>query len=105
MVNAALVALVNGIEEATSVYAPPALSIDSPEKVATPFTGFTVVVPESVPPSGFAPSTTVTAPVALATVLPEASWIATVGAITAPAAVLIGCTVKVSFAAVPTEGG
>jgi hypothetical protein len=73
MVNAALVALVKAIEEATSVYPMPALLIDRPEKFATPFTGFTVVVPESVPPPGFAPSATVTAPVALVTVLPEAS--------------------------------
>jgi hypothetical protein len=105
MVNAALVALVKGMEEATRVYPPPALLIDRPEKVATPFIGFTVVVPESVPPPGFAPSTTVTAPVALVTVFPEASWIATAGAIPAPAVALLGCTVKESFVAAPVEGG
>src|SRR5256885_10136829 len=79
--------------------------MDRPEKLATPFTGFTVVVPDSVPPPGLAPSATVTAPEAFVTVLPEASWIATAGAIPAPAVALLGCAVKDSLVAGPTEGG
>ena len=99
MLNAALVALIRGTEDATSVYPLPPLLIDRPGKLATPFTGFTVVVPDSVPPPGFAPIATVTALVALVTVLPEASWTATAGAIASPAIALPGCTVKRSLAA------
>jgi hypothetical protein len=103
--KAALVAPVRGVEEATSVYPLPALLMDRPEKVATPFTGLTVVMPESVPALGFAPSVTVTPPVAFVTVLPEASWMVTAGAISAPADVLLGCTVKTSLLAAGGGGG
>jgi hypothetical protein len=104
MLNAALVVLFSVPDEATTVYPLPALLIDRLGKLATPFAGFTVVTPASVPPPGFAPMATVTALVALGTVLPEASWIATTtaGVIAAPTVASLGCTVKKSFAA---EGG
>jgi hypothetical protein len=73
MVNAALVVLVSVPDAAANVYPVPALSIVRPLKLATPFTAFTVAVPESVPPLGFTAIATVTAFVALGTVLPEAS--------------------------------
>src|SRR6266516_515929 len=71
------------------------------EKVATPFTAATVAVPNSEAPLGLVPSATVTLVVALVTVFPDASWIATwsAGAIGVPAAALPGCTVKASFVA------
>jgi len=72
-VNVALVALVSAPDDATRVYPVPALSIARPPKLATPFTAFTVVVPDRVPPAGFVPRVTVTALVELVTVLPEAS--------------------------------
>src|SRR3989442_757888 len=73
------------------------------EKVATPLTAATVVVPERVPLAGLVPIATVMLVVAVITVLPWASWTATctAGVIAAPAAVLLGCTVKTSFAAAP----
>src|SRR2546426_514918 len=73
------------------------------EKVATPLTAATVVVPARVPLAGLVPIATVMLVVAVVTVLPWASWTATctVGVIAAPAAVLLGCTVKTSFAAAP----
>jgi len=77
MVNVALVAVVSEPEEATSVYPLPALSIDRPGKLATPFTVLTVFVPESVPPLGFVAIATVTPYVGLGTALPKASSIAT----------------------------
>src|SRR5712691_447134 len=72
-------------------------------KVATPLTAATVVVPERVPLAGLVPIATVMLVVAVVTVLPWASWTATrtAGAFTAPAAALLGCTVKASFAAAP----
>ena len=71
------------------------------EKVATPFTVATVTVPNSEAPLGLVPSATVTLVVAVVTVLPDASWIATwtAGAIAAPAAAVPGCTVNASFVA------
>src|SRR5947209_5913581 len=74
------------------------------EKVATPLTAATVVVPERVPLAGLVPIATVMLVVAVVTVLPWASWTATwtAGVIAAPAAALLGCTVKASFAAGPT---
>src|SRR5205809_860195 len=74
------------------------------EKVATPLTAATVVVPERVPLAGLVPIATVMLVVAVVTVLPWASWTATctAGVIAAPAAALLGCTVKASFAAAPT---
>src|SRR2546425_17686 len=73
-------------------------------KVATPLTAATVVVPERVPLAGLVPIATVMLVVAVVTVLPWASWTATctAGVIAAPAAVLLGCTVKTSLAAAPT---
>src|SRR5438128_12129500 len=77
------------------------------EKVATPLTAATVVVPERVPLAGLVPIATVMLVVAVVTVLPWASWTATctAGVIAAPAAALLGCTVKTSFAAGPTLVG
>src|SRR5947209_8991466 len=74
------------------------------EKVATPLTAATVVVPERVPLAGLVPIATVMLVVAVVTVLPWASWTATctAGVIAAPAAALLGCTVKASFATGPT---
>src|SRR2546426_482997 len=73
-------------------------------KVATPLTAATVVVPARVPLAGLVPIATVMLVVAVVTVLPWASWTATctAGVIAAPAAVLLGCTVKTPFAAAPT---
>src|SRR5216117_2185874 len=66
------------------------------ENVATPFTGVAVVVPERVPPPGFAPSAMVIVLLKVATVFPASSWAATctAGEIVLPAVVLLGCTVK-----------
>src|SRR3989442_1288762 len=73
------------------------------EKVATPLTAATVVVPARVPLAGLVPIATVMLVVAVVTVLPWASWTATCtgGAIAAPAAAVLGCTGKTSFAAGP----
>src|SRR5438034_9777864 len=73
-------------------------------KVATPLTAATVVVPARVPLAGLVPIATVMLVVAVVTVLPWASWTATctAGVIAAPAAAVLGCTVKTSFAAAPT---
>src|SRR5256885_1587191 len=69
------------------------------EKVATPLTAATVVVPERVPLAGLVPIATVMLVVAVVTVLPWASWTATCtpGVIAAPAAALLGCTVGTAF--------
>src|SRR3989440_9108557 len=74
------------------------------EKVATPLTAATVVVPERVPLAGLVPMATVMLVVAVVTVLPWASWTVTctAGVIAAPAAALLGCAVKAPFAAGPT---
>src|SRR3989442_1847744 len=74
------------------------------EKVATPLTAATVVVPARIPLAGLVPIATVMLVVAVVTVLPWASWTATwtAGVIAAPAAALLGCTVNTSFAAGPT---
>src|SRR5438094_10517829 len=71
--------------------------------VATPFTAATLVVPESVPPPGFAPSATVTVPVNPVAVFPCASCAVTctAGVIAVPAAVLLGCTLNTSCLPVP----
>src|SRR5438132_14262327 len=65
-------------------------------KVATPFTAAAVLVPARVPLPGLVPIATVMLVVAVVTVLPWASWTATctAGVIAAPAAVLLGCTVR-----------
>src|SRR2546423_2816670 len=74
------------------------------EKVATPLTAATVVVPARVPLAGLVPIATVMRVVAVVALLPWASWTATctAGVIAAPAAALLGCAVKASFAAGPT---
>jgi hypothetical protein len=79
------------------------LSTDRSEKVATPFTAATVVVPDSVPEPAFVPKATVMLSVAEVTVLPLPSWIvtSTAGATAAPATAFDGCTEKTSFVAVP----
>src|SRR5436190_1613573 len=75
----------------------------SPEKLATPATAATVLVPDKVPLLGFVPIATVMFPVNPVAVLPLASWavIWTAGVIAAPAAVLVGSTVNTSAVAVP----
>src|SRR5437763_16932757 len=72
-------------------------------KLATPLTAATVVVPARVPLAGLVPIASVMLVVAVVTVLPWASWTATciAGVIAAPAAAVLGCTVKTSFAAAP----
>src|SRR5213596_3562376 len=73
------------------------------ENVATPFTAATVVVPERVPLAGLVPIASVMLVVAVVTVFPWASWTVTctAGVFAAPAAALLGWTVKTSFAAAP----
>ena len=73
------------------------------EKVATPATAFTVVVPPSTAPPGFDTTPSVTAPVKPATVLPCASRTATTGdgVIACPAMVLPGCVLNASWLAAP----
>src|SRR3954469_25873337 len=69
------------------------------EKVATPLTAATVVVPDSVPPPGLVPIATVMLAVELVTVLLKASSTATctAGEMATPAAALVGCTAKASL--------
>src|SRR5437879_5815599 len=73
-------------------------------KVAKALTAASAGVPAKVPLAGLVPIATVMLVVAVVTVLPWASWTVTctAGVIVAPAAVLLGCTVKASFAAAPT---
>src|SRR5882762_7242599 len=78
----------------------------SVENVATPFTAATLVVPESVPPPGFAPSATVIVPVKPATGLPRSSRAVTrTAAIVWPAWVDVGCVVNAKFVAGGGGGG
>src|SRR5207253_1713297 len=101
MLNAVDVGSVRPPLDATSVYPVPALSIESPENVATPLTAATVAVPDSVPPPGFVPIATVTFPVNPVAVFPCPSWAVTwtAGVIAAPAVVLLGCPVNTSCVA------
>src|SRR5437667_38788 len=71
------------------------------EKVATPLTAATVVVPARVPLAGLVPIASVMLVVAVVTVLPWASWTATctAGGIAAPAAALLGCSATARSAA------
>src|SRR2546427_364308 len=64
----------------------------------------TVVVPERGALAGLVPIAPVMLVVAVVWMLPWPSWTATcmAGVIAAPAAALLGCTVKTSFAAAPT---
>src|SRR2546430_1700968 len=74
------------------------------EKVATPLTAATVGVPARAAVRRVGPEGTARLVAADVTVVPWASWTVTctAGLIAAPAAVLLGCTVKTSFAAAPT---
>src|SRR5713226_4092930 len=91
------------VAAAVSRYPVPLLSMLRLEKVATPFTAATTVVPESVPPTGLVPIATVTVPVKLATRFPNASsaLTTTAGVMTAPATVLLGCPVNASWPTAP----
>src|SRR5512146_1931995 len=73
------------------------------EKVATPLTAATVLVPPSAPPLGLVPRATVTLLVAVVR-LPPASRISTLtaGVIDDPAAASDGSTRNASFAGAPT---
>src|SRR6266480_7006056 len=75
----------------------------SPEKVATPATAATVLVPDRVPVPGFVPIATVMFPVNPVAVLPLPSWAvtSTAGVIAAPAVVVLGCTLNTTCAAEP----
>src|SRR2546427_594177 len=74
------------------------------EKVATPLTAARSVERGGGPEGRSRPTPNVLKKMAVVTVLPWASWTVTctAGVIAAPAAVLLGCTVKTSFAAAPT---
>src|SRR5207245_2521989 len=104
MLKLLLVAPVRVVADAVKVYPVPGLLMLRFAKVATPLTAATVVVPERVPLAGLVPISIVMLVVAVATVLPWASWTATctAGVIAAPATALLGCTVKVRCVA---EGG
>src|SRR6266576_3394292 len=70
------------------------------ENVATPLTAFTLVVPDSVPPPGFAPIATVISPVYPVTVFPDASRAVTrTAGIVWLAWVDCGCVVNARFVA------
>ena len=105
MLNSGLLTAVSPLEVARRRYPLPALLMDRSENVATPATAATVLVPESVPPPGFALAgiLSVTFPVNCVTVLPNASCAVTCtgGVITAPAGVLLGGAVNASCVAAP----
>src|SRR6266545_7506140 len=71
--------------------------------VATPLAVATVVVPDSVPPLGFAKIASVTLPVPVVTTLSDASRTATwtAGVIAAPAVALLGCPVNARCVGAP----
>src|SRR5437667_289830 len=75
--------------------------MDRVEKVATPATAATVVVPESAPPPGLVPVATVMLAVELVAVLLNASCTVTrtAGAIATPATAFDGWTVNASLVA------
>src|SRR5437867_2426215 len=75
----------------------------SPEKVATPLTAASVLVPDSVPLLAFVPIATVTSPLNPVAVLSFASSAVTctAGVIAAPAVVVLGCTLNTSWVADP----
>src|SRR3954471_8452043 len=75
--------------------------MESVENVATPATADTVVMPDSVPPPGLAPSATVTLAVEVVTVLLNVSCTVTCtgGAIATPATALAGWVVNANLAA------
>src|SRR5439155_1507829 len=70
------------------------------EKVATPLTAVTLVVPDSVPPPGFAPIATVIDPVKPVTTFPASSSADTrTASIGCPAWVVCGCVVNATCVA------
>src|SRR5262245_13590283 len=74
----------------------------SVEKVATPATAATVVVPDSVPPPGFTPIASATSPAKPEAVLPSESNVVTwIGESVAPAVVVMGCAVNTSWFTAP----
>src|SRR3989440_10354678 len=75
----------------------------SPEKLATPATAATVLVPGKVPRLGFVPIASVMFPVNPVAVLPLPSWAvtSTAGVIAAPAVAVLGCTLNTSCVGVP----
>src|SRR6266566_3072740 len=104
MLKLLLLAPGRAVADAVKVYPAPGLLTLTFANVATPLTAATVVVPARVPLAGLVPIASVMLVVAVVTVLPWASWTVTctAGVIAAPAAALLGCTVKTSFAAAPT---
>src|SRR5206468_2975217 len=80
----------------------PALSMLNPEKVATPATAATVLVPDKVPVLGFVPIARAVVRLDGDDGLPLPSWavIWTAGVIAAPATVLVGSTLKTRAVAV-----
>src|SRR5437868_2594237 len=101
MVNAELDAPVSAPEAAVSVYPTPALSMDRLEKVATPPTAATVVVPDSVPPPGLGQIAAEVLAVEPGTRLPNATCTVTctAGATATPAVALDGWAVKATLEA------
>src|SRR5437667_307176 len=72
----------------------------SGENVATPHTAFTLVVPASGPPPGFACNSTAVVRASLLTVFPDASRAVTrTAGIVCPACVDCGCVVNARFVA------
>ena len=101
--NGRLVAPASVPDAASSVYPVPVLSSVIPGKRATPDAAALVKVPPSWALPGLAPMLRVTLSVAVGTVLPSPSWIATcmTGEIATPATTVNGCTVKASFSFTP----
>ncbi len=80
------------------------MSIESPEKVATPFTALTVAVPERMPDPAFVPMAIVTEAVEAVTVFPFESCTVTTGWVpnAEPAVLgLEGWVVKARLVALP----
>src|SRR5437870_10253241 len=104
MLKLLLLAPARVVADAVRVYPVPGLLMLTFAKVATPFTAATVVVPARVPLAGLVPIATVMLVVAVVTVLPWASWTATCDRerVAERTGVLLGCSVKTSFAAAPT---
>src|SRR2546428_9554707 len=103
MLNELLPTLLKPVAVAVSEYPDPGLLMLSVEKVATPFTAVTVVVPDNAPLAGLEPITTVMLFVALVTVLPRLSCTATwtAGAIAVFDRASLGCTTNLRRVGVP----
>src|SRR5262245_38817306 len=80
-------------EAATSVYPEPIRLMLKSGNVAIPFTAFLVSTPESVALDGLLPSEIVTGSDDVVSVVPNASWMATVtaGLMVSPALADVGC--------------